>query len=145
MTEHEIEQTLIEKLTDLKYTYRHDIRDRAALEANFREKFEALNRVRLTDSEFQRLLDGVITPDVYNAAQTLRNINSFERDDGTPLNYTLVNIKDWCKNHFEAVNQLRINTDHSHHRYDVLILINGVPCVQIELKTLGVNPRRAME
>ncbi len=145
MTEHEIEQTLIEKLTDLKYTYRHDIRDRAALEANFREKFEALNRVRLTDSEFQRLLDGVITPDVYNAAQTLRNINSFERDDGTPLNYTLVNIKDWCKNHFEAVNQLRINTDHSHHRYDVMLLINGVPVVQIELKTLGLSPRRAMQ
>ena len=41
--------------------------------------------------------------------------------------------------------QFRINTDYSHHRYDVLILINGVPCVQIELKTLGVNPRRAME
>ena len=64
------------------------------LEKNFREKFEDLNRVRLTDSEFQRLLDSVITSDVYNAAQTLRNINSFERDDGTPLNYTLVNIKD---------------------------------------------------
>mgnify|MGYP003888160505 CR=1 FL=1 len=37
------------------------------------------------------------------------------------------------------------NTDNSHHRYDVLLLINGVPCAQIELKTLGVNPRRAME
>jgi type I restriction enzyme R subunit len=56
-----------------------------------------------------------------------------------------VNIKDWCKNHFEVINQLRINTDYSHHRYDVILLINGVPCVQIELKTLGVNPRRAME
>jgi type I restriction enzyme R subunit len=57
----------------------------------------------------------------------------------------LVNLKDWCKNDFEVVNQLRINTDNSHHRYDVLLLINGVPCAQIELKTLGVNPRRAME
>ena len=144
-TENQIERDLIATLEDLKYTYRPDIRDRAALEANFREKFEALNRVRLTDSEFQRLLDSVITPDVYNAAQTLRNINSFERDDGTPLNYTLVNIRDWCKNHFEVVNQLRINTDYSHHRYDVLLLINGVPVVQIELKTLAVSPRRAMQ
>ena len=144
-TESQIELDLVAKLGDLKYTYRPDIRDRAALEANFREKFEALNRVKLTDSEFQRLLDGVITPDVYNAAQTLRNINSFERDDGTPLNYTLVNIKDWCKNHFEVVNQLRINTDNSHHRYDVMLLINGVPVVQIELKTLAVSPRRAMQ
>src|SRR5205823_5446687 len=119
--------------------------DRATLEKNFRAKFEALNRVRLTDGEFQRFLEKIITPDVFAAARTLREINSFTRDDGTPLNYTLVNIKDWCKNTFEVVSQLRINTDNSHHRYDVLLLINGVPAVQIELKTLGINPRRAME
>jgi len=143
--EQQIELDLIAKLGDLKYTYRPDIRDRAALETNFRAKFEALNRVHLTDSEFRRLLDSIITPDVYNATQTLRNINSFERDDGTPLNYSLVNIRDWCKNDFEVINQLRINTDNSHHRYDVMLLINGVPVVQIELKTLAVSPRRAMQ
>jgi len=143
--EEHIEYGFIGKLQNLKYEYRADVRDRAGLEKNFREKFEALNRVRLTEAEFARLLDEIVTPDVYTAAKTLRSINAFTRDDGTPLNYTLVNIKDWCKNHFEVVHQLRINTDNSHHRYDVLILINGVPCVQIELKTLGVNPRRAME
>lgn len=144
-TENQIELDLIAKLGDLKYTYRSDIRDRGSLEANFRAKFEALNRVRLTDSEFQRLLDSITTPDVFTAAQTLRGITAFERDDGTPLNYTLVNIKDWCKNDFEVINQLRINTHSSHHRYDVLLLINGVPVVQIELKTLAVSPRRAMQ
>ncbi|MDP3375418.1 MAG: type I restriction endonuclease subunit R, partial [Hydrogenophaga sp.] len=144
--EDQIEYGFIGKLQNsLKYEYRADIRDRASLEKNFRAKFEALNRVKLTESEFARLLDEIVTPDVYAAAKTLRSINAFTRDDGTPLNYTLVNIKDWCKNHFEVIHQLRINTDNSHHRYDVLILINGVPCVQIELKTLGVNPRRAME
>ena len=143
--EEHIEYGFIGKLQNLKYEYRADIRDRAALEKNFRDKFEALNRVKLTDAEFARLLDDIVTPDVFAAAKTLRSINSFTRDDGTPLHFTLVNIKDWCKNHFEVVRQLRINTENSHHRYDVLILINGVPCVQIELKTLGVNPRRAME
>ncbi len=143
--ERELEGSLVTKLRDLKYEYRPDIRDRATLEANFRKKFNALNRVKLTDGEFQRLLDDIVTPDVYEAARTLRNRESFIRDDGTPLNYTLVNIKDWCKNTFEVVNQLRINTDYSHHRYDVILLINGVPVVQIELKTLGINPRRAME
>jgi type I restriction enzyme, R subunit len=143
--EEHIEYGFIGKLQNLKYEYRDDIRDRAALEKNFREKFEALNRIKLTEAEFARLLDEIVSPDVFAAAKTLRSINAFTRDDGTPLNYTLVNIKDWCKNHFEVVHQLRINTDNSHHRYDVLILINGVPCVQIELKTLGVNPRRAME
>jgi len=143
--EEQIEYGFIGKLQGLKYEYRPDIRDRAALERNFREKFETLNRVHLTDGEFARLLDEVVTPDVFTAARKLRERNAFTREDGTPLNYTLVNIKDWCKNTFEVVNQLRINTDYSHHRYDVLILINGVPCVQIELKTLGIHPRRAME
>ena len=145
MTEQEIEQYLIEKLEELKYSYRPDIRDRAALEQNFRQHFEALNRVHLTDSEFNRLLEQIVTPDVFTASRYLREINSFERDDGTPLHNTLVNNKNWCKNSFEAINQLRSNTDNSHHRYDVLLLINGVPVVQIELKTLGLNPRRAIE
>lgn len=145
MTEQKIEQDLIEKLGDLKYTYRPDIRNRTTLEQNFREKFETLNRVLLTDSEFHRLLEQIITPDIFAAARHLRERNSFERDDGTPLYYTMVNIKDWCKNSFEVVNQLRINTDNSHHRYDVILLINGVPVVQIELKTLAISPRRAMQ
>jgi type I restriction enzyme R subunit len=143
--ERDLEEALVSKLKDLKYEYRPDIRDRAALERNFREKFEALNRVRLTDSEFTRLIDEIVTPDVFMAARILRERNSFNRDDGTPLNYTLVNIMDWCKNSFEVVNQLRINSDNSHRRYDVILLINGVPVVQIELKTLGISPRRAME
>lgn len=144
-TESRIEHSLIEKLVELKYTYRPDIRDRAALETNFRQHFEALNRVHLTDTEFARLLESIVTPDVFAAARHLRERNSFERDDGTPLYYTLVNIKDWCKNSFEVVSQLRINTDYSHHRYDVILLINGVPVVQIELKTLQIRPRRAMQ
>src|SRR5689334_19235083 len=144
-SERQLEEQLVQSLRDLKYDHRAEIRDRAALERNFREKFQVLNRVELTDGEFQRLLDEIISPDVFSAAKTLRGINSFTRDDGTPLNYTLVNIKDWCKNTFEVVKQLRINTDYSHHRYDVILLINGIPTVQIEMKRLGINPRRAME
>jgi type I restriction enzyme R subunit len=143
--ENDIEQNFIKKLTDLKYTYRPDIRDKEALEQNFREKFEALNRVKLTDNEFARLLDQIITSNVFKSSKMLRETNYFEREDGTPLYYTLVNIKDWCKNDFEVINQLRINTNNSFHRYDVILLLNGLPLVQIELKTLQVSPRRAME
>lgn len=143
--ESEIEQFLIDKLANLKYTYRQDIRDRQTLENNFRQKFEVLNSVHLTNTEFSRLTEQMISPNVFDAAKMLRERNNFEREDGTPLNYTLVNIKDWCKNTFEVVNQLRINTQNSHHRYDVILLINGVPIVQIELKSLEVSPRRAME
>ncbi len=145
VSERLLEEELIDKLAELKYEQRPDIRGLEALEANFRQKFEALNRVRLTDDEFRRLLAEIVTSDVFAAAQTLRNRNAFTRDDGTPLNYTLVNIDDWCKNTFEVVSQLRINSEYSYHRYDVLLLINGVPVAQIELKTLGINPRRAIE
>lgn len=144
-SEKQIELEFIEKLRNLKYTYREEIRDKATLEVNFKEHFERLNRVKLSDSEFARLKDSIITADVFTAARTLREINTFKRDDDTPLQYTLVNIKDWCKNEFEVINQLRINTDNSNHRYDVIILINGIPVVQVELKSLQITPKKAME
>ena len=56
MTEQELEQAFIGKLTDLKYTHRQDIRDRAALESNFRNHFQALNRVQLTDTKGRTVL-----------------------------------------------------------------------------------------
>ncbi|MEO6547893.1 MAG: type I restriction endonuclease subunit R [Ferruginibacter sp.] len=145
VNEPEIEYGFVGKLTDLKYTYRSDIRDRGALEQNFRKKFETLNRVKLTDAEFARLRDEIVNPDVFQASKTLRQRNTFKREDDTPLHYTLVNIKDWCKNEFEVINQLRMSTSHSNHRYDVILLINGVPVVQIELKTLQISTRRAMQ
>jgi len=145
ISESVLEQQFIGQLEDLKYAYRNDIRDRAALHANFREKFESLNRVKLTNKEFERLLLQIITPDVFLASQRLRERSTFEREDGTPLHFELVNTREWCKNTFEVINQLRINTDNSFHRYDVVLLLNGVPVVQVELKQLSVNPRKALE
>ena len=143
--ESQIEQNFIRHLTELKYSYRPDIVDRKTLEQNFRKKFEALNRVTLSDSEFLRLRDEIINPDLFAASKMLRAQNYFQREDGTPLHYTLVNIKDWCKNDYEVINQLRMNTEYSSHRYDVILLINGLPLVQIELKKIDVSPRKAMQ
>lgn len=143
--EHQIEEQLIEQLKELKYTHRPDIIDRKTLEQNFKAKFEALNRVRLSDSEFLRLREEIIEPDVFAASKLLRERQYFQREDGTPLHYTLVNIKDWCKNDFEIVSQLKINTENSNQRYDVILLINGLPVVQIELKKLDISPRKAMQ
>jgi type I restriction enzyme R subunit len=98
-------------------------------------------------------LEQIIKPDVFKTSKTLRETHTFEREDGTPLHYTLINIKDWCKNTkdwrkntkdwckntFEVVNQLRINTKNSFHRYDVTLLLNGLPLVQIELKSLQID------
>jgi type I restriction enzyme, R subunit len=143
--ESQIEENLIRQLTELKYSYRPDIVDRKTLEQNFKTKFEALNRVRLSESEFLRLREEIINPDVFAASKMLRERQYFQREDMTPLHYTLVNIKDWCKNDYEVIHQLRINTENSNHRYDVILLINGLPVVQIELKNIEISPRKAMQ
>ena len=84
--EKQIEDHFINKLIDLKYTYRDDIRDRNALERNFRTKFEALNRVHLTDSEFDRLLEEIIDADVFASSKRLRGINMIKnRITGDPI------------------------------------------------------------
>ncbi|WP_346863878.1 type I restriction endonuclease subunit R [uncultured Draconibacterium sp.] len=142
----QIEENLVKQLTtELKYNYRPDIVDRKTLEQNFKDKFEALNRVQLTENEFLRLREEIIKTDVFAASKLLREKQYFQREDGTPLFYTLVNIKDWCKNDYEVIRQLRINTENSHQRYDVILLINGLPVVQIELKKLDISPRKAMQ
>lgn len=143
--EYQIEESLIKQLTELKYIHRPDIVDRKTLEQNFKTKFEALNRVRLSDSEFLRLREEIIKPDLFTASKMLRERQYFQREDGTPLHYTLVNIKEWCKNDFEVVSQLRMNTENSNQRYDIILLINGLPVVQVELKKLDISPRKAMQ
>ena len=145
ISEKQIEEGFIKNLVDMKYVYRDDIHDRLSMEINFREKFQSLNKVHLTDSEFNRLLQEITTSDVFASAKRLRERNTFMREDGTPLQYMLVNIKDWCKNEYEVVNQLRINTRNSCQRYDVVILVNGLPLVQVELKKNDIVPHRAMQ
>jgi len=143
--ENQIEENLVKQLTELKYIYRSDIVDRKTLEKNFKNKFESLNKVNLTENEFLRLREQIIEPDVFKASKLLRERQYFQREDGTSLHYTLVNIKDWCKNDFEVISQLRINTENTHQRYDIILLINGLPVVQVELKNIGITARKAME
>ena len=144
-SEAQLEQQFLEKLQEMKYTYRSDIRDLDALERNFRQKFERLNFVTLSDEEFRKLLQENVTSDVFTASKHLRERQTFVRSDGTTLDYNLVNTRDWCKNEYEVVNQLTINTANSRQRYDVIILINGLPLVQIELKRHSVSPLKAVE
>lgn len=143
--EADIETKFIEQLVKQGYVYRSDIKDRYDLEENFKKHFNILNRVNLSDKEFANLKANIIKDNIFDVSKILRAENYMEREDGTPFFYSLVNKKDWCKNEFEVVNQLRINTENSYHRYDVIILINGLPIVQIELKEYATNPKRAME
>jgi len=99
----------------------------------------------LSDNEFLRIREEIIKPDVFSASKLLRERQYFQREDGTPLHYTLVNNKDWCKNDFEVISQLRVNTENSYQRYDIILLINGLPVLQMELKKNDISPRKAMQ
>lgn len=143
--EEQLENDFIQELVNQGYTYRDDIKDRHSLERNFRKHFEKRNYCNLSDNEFARLKEQLIISDIFEASKFLREKNTFQRDDDTPLDFELLNTKNWCKNEFEVINQLRINTENSNQRYDVIILINGLPLVQIELKSLLNSPKRAME
>ncbi|MNI98755.1 hypothetical protein D3C73_1576630 [compost metagenome] len=72
-------------MTDLKYTYRNDIRGRKSLETNFRKKFNALNLVSLTDAEFVRLRDEIINSGVFIASKILYQRNTFLREEQFPF------------------------------------------------------------
>ncbi len=90
MTTHQVREDTIEygfigTLQGLKYEYRAGIRDRATLEQNFREKFQQLNRVNLTDSEFARLLDQIVTPNVFGTAKMLTPFKASTRTRTFPI------------------------------------------------------------
>ena len=97
-SEAQLEQQFLEKLQEMKYTYRSDIRDLDTLERNFRQKFERLNFVSLSDDEFRKLIQENVTSDVFTASKRLREKQTFTRNDGTTFDYSLVNLRDW----FEA-------------------------------------------
>ena len=139
------EQKLINHLIKLGYIYREDINDKDTLHENFRKHFNRMNGLTLSDQDFNNLCTDLISTNVFDCAEILRTRQYFERDDKTPLYYNLMDTKDWCKNTFEIVNQLKLNTDNSHHRYDVIILMNGLPVVQIELKRQLESIHKAVE
>jgi len=82
--EFQIEEKLINQLKEPQYTYHPDITDRKTLEDNFKAKFEAFNRVNLSENEFLRLCEEIIEPDVFAASKKLREQQYFQREDGTP-------------------------------------------------------------
>jgi type I restriction enzyme M protein len=151
--EHQIEENLIKQLKELKYTHRPDIVDRKTLEQNFKSKFEALNRVRLSNDEFISLREQMITPDVFAASKLLRERQYFQRQDGTPLHYTLVNIKDCQEKNITTYNLARMNMllhgmkdtefeifhgDTLLNQWDILNEMN--PAKKLEFDAIVANP-----
>lgn len=141
-SEQALENSLIAQLEGLKYE-RVTIADEAALIANLWQQIEKHNGVKLSDREFAKVLNHLEKGSIYERAKTLRDKFHLIRDDGkTSLYIEFFNTKQWCQNEFQVTNQVTVEGSYK-NRYDVTILINGLPLVQIELKRRGLELKEA--
>lgn len=147
-SEKNLEDNLIKQLIADHYEY-VEIKDIDDLHANFRKQInkhnsKRLNGHELTDKEFERLLIKIQGKGVYGSAKTLRSLQDILMDDGTVQYIELFNIKnnEWCKNEFQVTHQVTMVGKYE-NRYDVTLLINGLPLVQIELKRRGIDFKQA--
>ncbi|PTJ83832.1 restriction endonuclease subunit R [Staphylococcus succinus] len=140
-SEYGLEENVVKQLQDLGYE-RVSLRNEAQLIENFRRILNERNADKLegtpiSDSEFKRIMIDISDKSVFESAQILRDKYVLERDDETKVYLSLMNIKKWCQNTFQVTNQVSVNDTHK-SRYDVTVLINGLPLIQIELKRSGV-------
>lgn len=141
-----LEKNLHSQLVSLGYQA-VKIADYEALLANFKQQLNTFNEHKLngqplTDTEFNRILTLIEGKSIYDSAKILRDKLLIEREDGTQLYVELMNTKDWCKNLFQVTTQTTVIGTYI-NRYDVTILINGLPLVQIELKRRGLDFKEA--
>lgn len=140
-SEQTLENNLIAQLQGMEYS-RVQIDDEAELLANLKTQLEKHNKTTLSDKEFDRVLNHLNKGNVYDRAKTLRDQMHLVRDDGTSAYVEFMNQKEWCQNQFQVANQTTMEGTYK-NRYDVTILINGLPLVQIELKRRGLELKEA--
>lgn len=132
-TETMLEDELIELIQDNNFIYAQDINTIEKLERNFKKQIEKLNNIELTENEFNNLLKELMTKNTIKTFNKLRNKHPLKRNNKTTY-LELINLEDITKNSWQIVNQIKDNRNDWKNRYDVTILVNGLPMIQIELK-----------
>lgn len=145
-SEAELERNLVARLTGLGYE-RVAIGDSVELLANLQRQLskhnaKALHDVPLTDSEFEKVLNRLDKGNVFDRAKTLRDRFALLRDDGSTAYIQFINMDEWCRNEYQVTHQITQEGSYK-NRYDVTLLINGLPLVQIELKRRGIEMKEA--
>jgi type I restriction enzyme R subunit len=137
-----LEDNLVTQLVTLGYQIAK-ITDEKSLLANFKQQLEKLNSLKepLTDNEFKQVLNTLSKGSVFEKAKTLRDRLQVNRDDGNAL-YIQFLADDWDKNQFQVTQQVTVEGRYQ-NRYDVTVLVNGLPLVQIELKRRGLELKEA--
>ena len=144
-----LENGLIDTLQKMNYEYVH-IEEEKNLSANFKKqlekhnkkKLEELGRTQFTESEFEKILIYLEGGTRFEKAKKLRDLFPLELESGERLWVEFLNRTHWCQNEFQVSNQITVE-GRKKCRYDVTILINGLPLVQIELKRRGVELKQA--
>nr|WP_302577756.1 type I restriction endonuclease subunit R [Methanobrevibacter arboriphilus] len=139
-SEKTLEKNLINKLVENGYE-EVQIRDENDLINNFKKQLEKFNKIDLDDDEFNKILLHLEGGTVFDKAKKLRDKYELEREGQTTY-ISFFNSKDWCKNIFQVCNQISFKGKYE-NRYDVTLLINGFPLVQIELKKRGIELKKA--
>lgn len=140
-SEQSLENNLITQLIKMKYQ-RVTIHDENELLVNLKAQLEKHNKTIFSNAEFQKILNHLAKGNVFDRALTLRDTMRLVRDDNTNFYVEFFNQKAWCQNEFQVTNQIT-NSGSYKNRYDVTILINGLPLVQIELKRRGLELKEA--
>ncbi|EIO6375861.1 type I restriction endonuclease subunit R [Campylobacter upsaliensis] len=146
-SEAQLEKELIATLQAQGYEYAK-ITDEKSLESNLRTKLEELNSTTLSDTEWRRFFAQVLSranASIVEKSVLIQEdyIQPLERDNGSIINFKLIDKADIHKNSLQVINQYQATTPTRSHRYDVSILVNGLPLVHIELKRRGVSLKEA--
>mgnify|MGYP000026062092 FL=1 len=136
-----LENQLVERLSTLGYS-KVRIPDESAILANLKGQLEKHNNVQFSDKEFDRVLNILNKGSIFEKAKTLREKQHLTRDNGDNLYFEFLNTEHWCQNQYQVTHQVTIEGRYK-NRYDVTLLVNGLPLVQIELKRRGLEMKEA--
>lgn len=146
-SESELERELIQDLRNQGYEFVPDLTSQSAMLANVRVQLQALNQVVFSEGEWRRFTEGYLDNPSDTLIDKTRKIHDnyicdFTFDDGRLENITLIDKKNLIRNKLQVIQQFEQTGAHA-NRYDVTILVNGLPLVQVELKKRGVAIREA--
>ncbi len=136
-----LENNLIKQLTGLGYAPVH-IHDSDGLLSNLQSQLEAFNKTTFTPKEFDTILNHLAKGNVFEKAKTLRDRFHLAREDGTSFYVRFFDNEVWSNNRYQVSHQIKQQGSYA-NRYDVTILVNGMPLVQIELKRSGLEIKEA--
>jgi type I restriction enzyme R subunit len=136
-----LEEQLIAQLQRMGYQY-IVINDEHELLANLKGQLEKHNNISFTGTEFEKVINLLSKGSIFEKSKILRQKQHIVRDNGDNLYFEFLNTEHWCQNQYQVTNQVTQEGTYK-NRYDVTILINGLPLVQIELKRRGLELKEA--